>query len=298
MGLLLLSFRPPSGEQDVASHRSVPQLRADEVLRAGLTERTAGAVGAPSRRQRPSAVPVGQLRLVSARAVGVVVGVGASLCLISAACSQPADPPKRAKASGEAPKNGSPRTVGSRRQLPTPTNYGDACRLEPQVCASARGQLPRAIRRPWRPPGLRSGNACPTSAGRRVALPQFAGVALGAGPVKPLVVADGDLRRGRVDLNPVPTYGWFGFKTLWFIEKSYQGPVLIRGRRLDGTGQVAFGERPATAELLVPPIITVNSSNGVRTMPGSTWVLDRGCYAWQVDGSNFSTSIVFQARRT
>jgi hypothetical protein len=35
--------------------------------------------------------------------------------------------------------------------------------------------------------------------------------------------------------------------------------------------------------------------DGFRTTPGSTWVTSAGCYAWQVDGRNFSEVIVVDA---
>lgn len=113
-----------------------------------------------------------------------------------------------------------------------------------------------------------------------------------------MVAADGDLQHGRVKLSPAPVAGWFGFKTLWFVDRNYDGPVLIRGGRLDGEGDVAFGERPSVSQLLVPPGLTLNSVNGVRTMPGSSWVRSSGCYGWQVDGLNFSTTVILSAQHT
>ncbi|MGH2884745.1 MAG: hypothetical protein ACRDPA_18920 [Solirubrobacteraceae bacterium] len=46
---------------------------------------------------------------------------------------------------------------------------------------------------------------------------------------------------------------------------------------------------------MVPAGPTQNTENGYRTVPGSTWVASPGCYAWQVDGRNFSELIVVHA---
>jgi hypothetical protein len=89
--------------------------------------------------------------------------------------------------------------------------------------------------------------------------------------------------------------GWYGFKTLWFTEPSYQGPARIRGTRIDAPGAMAFGERPDLAELIIPPGPTLNGRDGWREAPGGTYVKGPGCYAWQVDGVGFSDIIVFRA---
>jgi len=40
---------------------------------------------------------------------------------------------------------------------------------------------------------------------------------------------------------------------------------------------------------------TINGEHGFREWPGATWVPRAGCYAWQVDGTNFSDVIIFRA---
>jgi hypothetical protein len=92
--------------------------------------------------------------------------------------------------------------------------------------------------------------------------------------------------------------GWYSFKTLWFTEPSYQGPVRIRGARIDAPGPIAFGEGPDLAELIFPPGPTLNGRDGWRTAPGGTYVRAPGCYAWQVDGVGFSNIIIFRAVAT
>jgi hypothetical protein len=126
----------------------------------------------------------------------------------------------------------------------------------------------------------------------------FAGVALGSGPARPQIWTSLD------SVHPAQNIpfsylrdGWYQVKTLWFVDPSYQGPVLVRGARIDGPGVIAFGESPDLGELIIPPGPTLNeASDGYRTAPGGTYLKGPGCYAWQVDGIDFSTPIVFSAK--
>jgi hypothetical protein len=149
--------------------------------------------------------------------------------------------------------------------------------------------VPASLLRPLRLPKVGAGQDCPTTASHHVLTEDFGGVALGTGPVEPLV-------QGSVnELAPWPA-GWYGFKTLWFAVPSYSGPALIRGARIDGDGPVGFGENPFLGHLVFPPGPTVNEGlDGYRQLPGGTYVRSQGCYAWQVDGADFTYVIVFKA---
>lgn len=181
--------------------------------------------------------------------------------------------------------------------LPTPVDYMDVCNLEASVCSCAgtdqaaycSQSLPKSLMRSLRLPNIAPGENCPTSPSHTIKTAAFAGNAIGDGLVEPIVV--GDTSR----LNAWPD-GWYGFKTLWFVMPSYAGAVLIRGQRIDGAGSVGFGEAPVVGHLIIPPGPTLNEgSDGYRQAPGGTFVRSSGCYAWQVDGSDFSYAIVFQA---
>ena len=91
--------------------------------------------------------------------------------------------------------------------------------------------------------------------------------------------------------------GWSGNKVLWWVAGSYRGPALIRGRQVDGTERVRFDRgRPPPAEILIPPGKGDAARKGARDRPSYTRVRKPGCYAYQVDGTNFSRVIVFEAR--
>jgi hypothetical protein len=92
---------------------------------------------------------------------------------------------------------------------------------------------------------------------------------------------------------------WLAAHVTWRAAVGYHGPVLIRGRRLDGGGAVGFGEGHTPYDELQ----LMNSGRGEATTTGGdrawlslTRVQHPGCYAYQVDGSSFSHVIVFRVR--
>ncbi len=186
--------------------------------------------------------------------------------------------------------------VSNLTPLPTPMDYRQVCELEASVCscapqlqdATCSQSFPTSVIRPLRLPQVTSSEVCPTTSDHRVSTEAFAGVALGTGPVEPLIAAT-SLVAERAD-------GWYGTKTLWFTLPSYAGAVLVRGARIDGQGPVGFGEQPLIGHLIIPPGSTINEgSDGYRQAPGGTFVKAPGCYAWQVDGTDFSYVLIFKA---
>jgi hypothetical protein len=120
----------------------------------------------------------------------------------------------------------------------------------------------------------------------------FGGSAFGTGQVAPLI-APGWIHPNGVELFATDSSGWYGVKTLWYATPQYQGPVLVRGRQLDGPHKVFMGEGPDMLDPEWGPGGTINGVNGWREWPGGTWVRNPGCYAFQIDGSNFSDVVVF-----
>ncbi|HET7037526.1 MAG TPA: hypothetical protein VFI42_17710 [Thermomicrobiaceae bacterium] len=90
--------------------------------------------------------------------------------------------------------------------------------------------------------------------------------------------------------------GWYYIKVLWVASPDYQGPVLIRGHQIGGPNEMRFesGDDP-------PNELTFGAGGGgstpshFRNWPSYTRLRAPGCYAYQVDGTDFSDVIVFKA---
>jgi len=92
-------------------------------------------------------------------------------------------------------------------------------------------------------------------------------------------------------------YAEYGlFKAMWAIDPRYVGPVLVRGRQLDGADILKFekGEPGFSDYTRTHPTTELHESGGY-VHPSVTRVQTLGCYAYQVDGIGFSYSIVFRA---
>jgi hypothetical protein len=156
------------------------------------------------------------------------------------------------------------------------------------------------LSRPLHFPALGSDGRCPVSSGSRFDNSYFGGVALGSGPVRVLLADAGDIRHGRVDLGRGDAPHWFALQTLWFAMPGYHGPFVVRAARLGARGPIEVqpggtGLTPGSGPLVVASGATIDTQDGYRTVPGSTWVRSPGCYAWQVDGRHFSEDIVLDA---
>jgi hypothetical protein len=186
--------------------------------------------------------------------------------------------------------------------LPAPQSYAETCQLVSSWCTldPTTGSLPDALRRPLELPSLQSGEACPTTSGQHFDNGQFGGTVLGHGPVQPLLAPATNADRSQAEqgvlvLRATERPGWYAIKTLWFSSPDYQGPVYIRGHQLNGTHTPVFGEAPSLIDPQMGPGATLNGTGGWRTWPGATWLRTPGCYAWQIDGIDFTEVIVFSA---
>jgi hypothetical protein len=113
--------------------------------------------------------------------------------------------------------------------------------------------------------------------------------ALGRGPAFPVLG-----RRARPSLrDDIVRNGWHLHKTLWAIAPAYRGPLVVRGGRIDAPGPIRFGNRltsymhwagdwPHTSDW--------------RYVPTTTALRGPGCYAFQIDGADFSRVVVFEAQ--
>jgi hypothetical protein len=93
--------------------------------------------------------------------------------------------------------------------------------------------------------------------------------------------------------------GWAYVKTLWVARRSvYDGPAIVRGQEIDGSAQIRFGNGSNPADELIlsggdqeqPDAPGWNQwPTYARMKPGRY-----GCFAYQIDGLDFSEVVVFQ----
>jgi hypothetical protein len=159
----------------------------------------------------------------------------------------------------------------------------------------------RSLHRPLHIPHIPPGASCPLSPKTKVDLGQQGVLALpGRGPAYPNF--GGAKRVLEFWWPPLPQQtdfygtGWSGNKVLWWVSGRYHGPVLIRGRQLDGPHLLRFDVgTPPPAEMRIRPGRGFRPWKGARDRPSYTRVEAAGCYGYQVDGIGFSRVIVFQA---
>lgn len=147
-------------------------------------------------------------------------------------------------------------------------------------------------RRPLQFPTVTPGGACPASSLHTI----NAGVGSGLGN-GPVYLSFGE--RDVFMFAPASNFSsdeWGGDKVIWATRPEYQGYVLARGQQLDGADRVGFGRGDVPSdEYFFRPESDPNFNDG--------WVYDTnylrfrapGCYAIQIDGTNFSSVVVFQA---
>jgi hypothetical protein len=151
-----------------------------------------------------------------------------------------------------------------------------------------------ALGRPLHLPRVAKGAPCPVSSGA-VANNLGRGLArmpaAGAGPV--YLMSVGDDPAGSLGVPGADPQGWRGQKAPWIASPRYRGPILIRGARIDGRGELRFAR--STGEHLLALYQRRGQSiqpNGWRVWPSLILVHAPGCYALQIDGISFSHVIV------
>jgi hypothetical protein len=160
-----------------------------------------------------------------------------------------------------------------------------------------------SLHRPLRLPSVVRGARCPVSPAAPRARFRVYGVGrgLGGGPVYPIMPRALEIEFPPPGLSEFTVGGWGGQRVLWFVLPRYRGPVLVRGRRLDGRDPVRFdGGRVPQIELRIPVGVgsfwpaRVLRDDGQRYRRSYTRLRAPGCYAFQVDGTSFSYRIVFR----
>lgn len=91
--------------------------------------------------------------------------------------------------------------------------------------------------------------------------------------------------------------GTLNAKVAWISRPEYTGPALIRGKRIDSTGDVRFA--PSGAALATDlrfeydtRVRAGGSEEGWRFLPSTVSFGAPGCYAFQIDGLDWTVTIV------
>ncbi len=191
-------------------------------------------------------------------------------------------------------------TVGPATETAVPLPVGTRLPVAPAIVATQPLSTPtpdayQSLRRPLKLPTLSTGAACPKTPSKAVN-PDSGLFAAGGGPVYPagLGVFSGTLTRaGAVDTMQ-------GTRLDWFVDPGYTGPVLVRGRQVDGARDAQFAPaNPASpsvgranAELQLTGNGDVASPSGWRRWNMYLETTAPGCYAFQIDGTSFSNVVV------
>jgi hypothetical protein len=146
-------------------------------------------------------------------------------------------------------------------------------------CAgTCTGSVPASLRRPLHLPSD-DGGPCPIT----ISPP---------GPASPRLLPAG------VGFTMVNGSDWPAAPVTWAVSGSYTGPLLIRGRLLGSGDALGFG----TGTIPYDELQLLDAGRGAPRIQGGgrAWVTDvrvraSGCYAYQVDGTNFSEVVVFRA---
>ncbi len=209
---------------------------------------------------------------------------------------------------GSADAAGTPTTSSSSQASKATSTTTNPSGAATTVATSVPASTSSLANKPLHLPSVAAGAACPVSQIHTGVVPgrQYA---LGNGPVY-LVVT-----------NPTPTIQYSaapfigdtaselgGSRSIWAINPSYQGTVLIRGQQLGGKNPLRFNggldQVNSNAQGTEPILndLRLNGQQGQNSSWSSFVTFTRmqapGCYGVQVDGQNFSEVIVFQASAT
>jgi hypothetical protein len=163
---------------------------------------------------------------------------------------------------------------------------------QPFPTATPGGDAWAALRaRPLVLPTVPAGSACPITPGQVVS-PDY-GPALGPGPVYPV----GFGAEGVAHLTGANQEGgWLYVKVLWIVDPAYKGPALVRGHQIDGPDEMGFDRGPnPSPELQLDQQNALSGGGQWPNWPTYTRIKGSGCYAYQIDGTNFSKVVVFSA---
>jgi hypothetical protein len=143
------------------------------------------------------------------------------------------------------------------------------------------------------PAGATGGRACPVERQHEVAP---LGPVVGDGPVYTSFGPDNRVRFRTDDSGGA----WRRMKVGWLVEPGSAGPVVVRGRRVDASGKLRFGEGPDPATSLDLPAESNSFLPGVsdlgwRFFPSIVRVKVPGCYRVTVRSEGAVQTLHFRA---
>ncbi len=155
--------------------------------------------------------------------------------------------------------------------------------------------------KPLHLPIISAGANCPVTPARQHIAPDHQ-YAVGNGPVylvnealnNPVIFLDA----GSSD----PGSPWKISKIFWEVSASYSGPALIRGGQIDGQNALNFngglgqsaGNNQGTEPILRELRLLGDPHGQWKTYLTFVRIQQAGCYAFQIDGQNFSENIVIR----
>jgi len=123
----------------------------------------------------------------------------------------------------------------------------------------------------------------------------------GSVPFLPVALGEGPLYVGEVGgaFIGVDRSGGYAFiKEIWIADPEEPGPILVRGGRIDTSGELRFGDGSEPAAELRLPIHSYEHTGdqplGWRIFNGYVRPPSPGCYAMQLDTLSGSRWLVFE----
>jgi hypothetical protein len=140
-------------------------------------------------------------------------------------------------------------------------------------CSShCSGAVPASLRRPLVLPAM-DGQTCPT----------------GTAPGPVTAAASTHLR-----VSSFIGSQWDGTEVAWSAPPGFSGPILIRGRQLDGPSAVGFGEGHVPYDELQ---LYAAPSGAAHTFQTFVRVRGPGCYGLDIDTADKTEAFIFEATR-
>ena len=183
--------------------------------------------------------------------------------------------------------------------LTAPSGYRDYCdgmNAHQQLRVCGRGGVSYALWRALKLPTVAEGQACPVSRPHAISR-NLRGV--GPGPVYYTHVIPWRVLFPAPENSVAAGTGWAIDKTPLVRKRSFRGPFLVRGGRIDGQGELGFsgpaGRRPFAAMQFAAGRSGLEIA-GLHGWPVGVWMTTPGCYAFQIDSPTSSRVTVFRVR--